>query len=271
MRMNTVRIGTSGWVYPQWRGTFYPKDLPHQRELEYLSHQVNSVELNGSFYSLRRPIDYQNWAAQVPEDFVFAVKASRYLTHVKRLHNVETPLANFLASGVLALGAKLGPILWQLPPTFRYEPDTLAQFFALLPRTTTAAVEIAKRHDDRLKGRAWTRTDADRPLRHALEVRHSSFANPEFFQLLRAHNVAVVIADTAGRFPYLEELTVDFGYIRLHGSRQLYQGGYSATALDDWAEKIRQWSAKHDMYVYFDNDIAAMAPRDAMALRERLK
>jgi uncharacterized protein YecE (DUF72 family) len=266
-----IRIGTSGWLYPPWRGAFYPSGLPHRRELEYLSQRLNSVELNGSFYSLQRPASYQSWHAQTPDDFVFAVKGSRFITHMKRLRDITIPLANFFASGPLALGAKLGPFLWQLPATLRYDPDLLTAFFALLPRDTTAAAELAALHDSRLTDRHWLAVDTARPLRHAIEVRHPDFATPEFLNLLRANDIALVIADTAGTFPYLEAVTADFVYVRLHGDVELYASGYTDTALDTWADKIRTLTHNRlDAYIYFDNDIKAHAPRDAIALSARL-
>jgi uncharacterized protein YecE (DUF72 family) len=266
-----IRIGTSGWLYPPWRGKFYPKGLPHRRELEYLSHRLNSVEINGSFYSLQRPDRFRSWVAQTPDDFVFAVKGGRFITHMKRLRDVEIPLANFFASGVLALGAKLGPVLWQLPPTLRFDPDALAAFLDLLPRTTSAAAALARRRDDRLDGRDWLTTDADRPVRHALEVRHPSFTDPAFLDLLRERDIAVVVADTAGTFPYLEDVTAGLAYVRLHGDVELYASGYGDEALDAWAAKIRQFAAAtSDVYVYFDNDMHAHAPRDAINLAQRL-
>ncbi|WP_039804328.1 DUF72 domain-containing protein [Nocardia araoensis] len=267
--MGQIRIGTSGWVYPPWRGTFYPQGLAHKRELAYLSEQLDSVEINGSFYSLQRPSSYLKWAEQTPDDFLFAVKGSRFITHMKRLRDGDELLANFLASGPLALGPKLGPILWQLPPTFRFDADVLDAFLAGLPRSTEQAAEIARRHDHRVDP-AHTSTDADRPMRHALEIRHDSFVTPEFTDLLARHRVALVVADAAGRFPLLEEVTADFVYIRLHGHDELYVSGYTDEGLDMWAEKIRSWAASLDVYTYFDNDAKVRAPRDAMALRERL-
>ncbi|MGH3762120.1 DUF72 domain-containing protein [Actinophytocola sp.] len=266
-----VRIGTSGWVYPPWRGKFYPPKLAHRRELEYLSRQVNSVEINGSFYALQRPSSYLSWREQTPDDFVFAVKGGRFITHLKRLRDVDAPLANFFASGVLALGPKLGPVLWQLPPTLGFDGELLAAFFALLPRTTSTAAELAGRHDERLAGRAWTVTDTDRPLRHALEVRHASFTDPAFPEVLRAHGIGLVIADAAAEWPYLEDVTADFAYVRLHGSTELYVSGYTDEALDAWAERIRDWTAQGvDAYAYFDNDANVRAPGDAIALARRL-
>lgn len=267
-----IRIGTSGWVYPPWRGKFYPRGLAHRRELEYLSRKVNSVEINGSFYALQRPSSYQSWHDQTPDDFLFAVKGGRFITHMKRLRDVDVPLANFFASGLLALRGKLGPLLWQLPPTLAFDADQLASFFDLLPRTTAAAAELAGRHDERLEGRAWPTTDTDRPLRHALEVRHRSFTDPAFLDVLRTHGVGLVIADAAAEWPYLEDVTADFAYVRLHGGTELYVSGYTAEALDGWAERIRDWTAQGvDAYAYFDNDAKVKAPRDAMALADRLE
>jgi uncharacterized protein YecE (DUF72 family) len=282
-----IHVGTSGWVYPPWRGVFYPLGLPHHRELEYLSRLVNTVEINGSFYSLQRPSYYQSWVAQTPRDFVFAVKGGRFITHMKKLRNVETPLANFFASGVLALGAKLGPLLWQLPPTMVFDLDRLNNFLHLLPRSTAQAVALAERHDQRLDGRAWTSTDMDRPVRHAVEVRHPSFCDPALIVLLRTHGVALVVADTAGSWPYLEDITADFVYVRLHGDTELYVSGYTDEALDVWAQRIRCWRAgesprtehtiappapvqPREVFVYFDNDAKVHAPMDAISLARRL-
>ncbi|HWM01251.1 MAG TPA: DUF72 domain-containing protein, partial [Actinophytocola sp.] len=266
-------VGISGWRYAPWRGTFYPRGLPQRRELEFVAQRLATVEINGSFYSLQTPASYRSWAGQTPPGFVFAVKGGRFITHMKRLRDVDAPLANFFASGVLALGDKLGPILWQLPPTLAYDADQLTDFFARLPRTTTAAADLACNHDERLsgEGRAWTETDADRPIRHALEVRHPSFTDPAFVDLLRAHDIGLVIADAAANWPYLEQVTTDFAYIRLHGSTELYVSGYTDEALDRWADRIRTWTeADIDTYAYFDNDAKVKAPRDAIALTNRL-
>jgi uncharacterized protein YecE (DUF72 family) len=266
-----IRIGTSGWLYPPWRGVFYPPKLPHRRELEYLSSQVNSVEINGSFYSLQRPSSYQTWREQTPDGFVFAVKGGRFITHMKRLRDIEAPLANFFASGVLALGDKLGPFLWQLPPTLPFDADQLAAFFAMLPRTTTAAAELAARHDERMEGRALTVAESRGPLRHALEVRHQSFTDPAFLDVLREHGIGLVIADAAAAWPYLEYVTADFAYVRGHGTTELYTSGYTDDALDRLAARMRRWTADGlDAYAYFDNDAKVKAPADAIALATRL-
>ena len=264
-------IGTSGWRYGPWRGVFYPKGLPQRRELEYISRQVDSVEVNGSFYSLQRPDYYRRWYAETPEDFLFAVKGGRFITHMRRLRDVETPLANFFASGVLALKEKLGPVLWQLPPNLPFDPDLLADFFDLLPRDTASAAVLAGKHDERLTGRALTETDANRPLRHALEVRHPSFVDPTLPDLLRHHGIGLVAADAAADWPYLEDVTADFAYARLHGDTELYASGYDDETLDVWAERVRGWTAAgFDVHVYFDNDMKVRAPVDAIGLMARL-
>ena len=232
------------------------------------------MEINGSFYSLQRPERYRAWAQETPDDFVFAVKGGRFITHMKRLADVETPLANFFASGVLALGHKLGPILWQLPANFTFDHDRFERFFRLLPRDTRAAARLAGKHDDKLKGDPHTTAGPNRPLRYALEPRHPSFRSHESRKLLRDNNIALVAADSAGTWPSFQEVTADFVYVRLHGDEELYASGYTGAALDDWAGKIRRWRRSgrttRDVYVYFDNDIKVKAPGDAIALARRL-
>ncbi len=269
--MARARVGTSGWRYPPWRRTFYPDGLPQRGELAHLSRRVDTIEINGSFYSLQRPQSWQAWARDTPDDFVFAVKGPRFVTHMKQLRDVATPVANFLASGVLALGPKLGPVLWQLPPRMRFDADRVAAFLALLPGTTAAAARLAEGHDERLDGRAVTAIDADRPLRHAIEPRHESFRDPAFAALLREHGVALVVADSPGTWPVFDEATAEFRYARLHGADELYASGYTAAALDAWAERMRAWLADGDVFVYFDNDAKVHAPFDAIALAERLR
>jgi len=271
----TTRIGISGWRYPPWRGTFYPPGLPQREELAYAAARMNSIEINGSFYSLQRPEYYRQWASQVPPGFMFAVKGPRFVTHLKKIKGVETPLANFFASGVLALGRTLGPVLWQLPPNLGFDPGRLRDFLGLLPRTTAAAAALAAGHDERLDGRAWTTTDDDVPLRHALEVRHASFddarAGTALVDLLTERSVALVVADTAGKWPFLQHVTADFAYARLHGETELYTSGYDRAALERWADRIRTWTRSGlDAFVYFDNDIKVRAPFDAIELAEIL-
>ena len=267
----TAWIGISGWRYTSWRGHFYPKGLVQRRELEFAAARFNSVEINGSFYSLQRPSSYMTWRDQTPSDFVFAVKGGRFITHMLRLRNTEVALANYFASGVLALGDKLGPILWQLPERIPFDAAVIDDFLSALPATTTAAASIAKGHDARLDGRALTETDADRALRHCLEVRHTSFVSDEFYSIAARHGVAVVVADTAGKWPSIREFTADFVYVRLHGAEELYVSGYSEAEIDAWAGEVRDWLATgRDVHVYFDNDAKVRAPFDAMALRSRV-
>jgi uncharacterized protein YecE (DUF72 family) len=268
-RGRLVWIGTSGWRYAGWRGVFYPPGVPQRLELSFLAERVDSVEINGSFYSLQRPSSYLRWAEQTPDDFVFAVKGGRYITHLKRLRDVDAALANFFASGVLALEDKLGPLLWQLPPSLAFDEPLLDAFLASLPRSTAEAAARAMQHDARLDDRAWTTTARDRPLRHALEVRHDSYRDPRFEALLRNQHVALVVSDGASQWPELNAVTADFVYVRLHGAQELYTSGYDESALANWATRIEQWAASgYDVYVYFDNDAKVRAPVDASALRE---
>lgn len=269
--MVEVRVGISGWTYPAWRGVFYPRGLPHRQELAHVASLMRTVEINGSFYSLQRPSSFLAWRSATPGGFVFAVKGGRFITHMKKLVGVETAMANFLASGVLALGPKLGPLLWQLPPMLGFDPDRLAGFFASLPRTTDQAAALAGRHDQRLKERPYLGPVTPGPLRHALEVRHPSYQSPDFVSLLREHDIGLVIADTAGKWPLFDETTSDFVYVRLHGDVELYTSGYTDEALDAWAAKVRRWVGHGlDVYVYFDNDAKVHAPFDALRLADRL-
>ena len=207
--MAAIRIGISGWRYKPWRGTFYPKDLPQHAELEYAASILAVIEINGSFYSLQRPSSYARWYADTPNGFTFAVKGPRFITHMLRLKSVEVPLANFFASGLFNLREKLGPILWQFPPNFRYDHDRLAGFLDLLPRDTKAALALARRRNAIVKGRSRLAIDARRSLRHAIEIRHESFLDPRFVDLLREHNTALVIAETARRWPMVQDITAD--------------------------------------------------------------
>ena len=283
-----VRIGISGWTYAPWRGVFYPKGLPHKKELSYAAAVFNSVEINGTFYSLQRASSFAEWARITPEDFCFALKGSQFITHMKRLKDVKKALANFFASGALRLGQKLGPIVWQLPRNFPFDEALFADFFGLLPRDTEEAAALARQHDKRLKTRAWMKVDANRKLRHAVEVRNESFQDAKFIKLLRRNNVALACSDGAG-LPRFMDVTADFVYCRLHGAEELYASGYSDEELQVWAERVAAWSrgeeiaepgrvagisrAKpktRDVYVYFDNDSKVRAPFDAMKLRELL-
>jgi uncharacterized protein YecE (DUF72 family) len=278
-----VRIGLSGWTYKPWRGQFYPEGLAQHKELAYAASMFRSIEINGTFYSMQRSESFATWADATPDDFIFAVKGPRYLTHMLKLRNAAAPLGNFFASGVLRLGRKLGPILWQFPPNFRFDAEKLATFFDLLPRDTEAAAECGRRHDHRLKGRAWLRSEKRQPIRHAMEVRHESFRDPAFIDLLRKHDIALVCADTV-EWPLLMDVTSDFIYVRLHGNTELYRSAYSPAELRRWAARIEAWRdglpmidgafagnrparrRKRDVYVYFDNTDKLQAPKDALSL-----
>jgi uncharacterized protein YecE (DUF72 family) len=268
-------IGISGYDYQPWRGRFYPDDLPRRRWLEFASRTFNSVELNGTFYSLKSPAVFERWVSEVPNrNFVFAVKGGRFITHNLKLRNAERSLGNFFASGVLALGRMTGPFLWQLPATYRFDAERMDAFMRLLPKTTREAEAVALQHDDRLRRGALVDAAAPVKLRHAFEVRHESYFHDEFYAILREHRCAFVVADTAGKFPYAEEVTADFVYVRLHGSRELYASGYTDAELDEWAGKVATWRTmggkQRDVYVYFDNDAKVHAPFDAKRLAERV-
>jgi uncharacterized protein YecE (DUF72 family) len=268
--MGQIRVGLSGWRYKGWRGDFYPPGLPQRRELAYAAEKFDTIEINGSFYSLRSPSNYQSWAREVGKDFVFAVKGGRFITHMKQLRDARVGLANFYASGVLALGHALGPTLWQLPARMRYDPRRMQDFLEALPATAGAAAALAAEHDDKVK-EPWTEAGPDRPVRHAIEVRHASFADASFFDLLRSHDVGLVVTHGDEAWPLVEELTTDVMYVRLHGAPDLYASRYSDAALEDWAAKARTWSQSADVYVYFDNDARGHAPWDAQRLAALLR
>ena len=284
--MGKICIGISGWRYKGWRGVFYPSGLQQRRELEFASRAFNTIEINGTFYSLQRPEHFSRWAKETPEDFVFALKGSRFITHMKKLRDVDAALANFFASGILALEDKMGPILWQLPPQMQFDPERLKAFLKILPRTTRQAANLARRCDARLDGRSLLTTSRNIPLRHCLEIRHESFVVPEFIDLLRELNIGLVVADTV-EWPLLMDITADFVYVRLHGSEQLYASGYERPAISLWAQRVIQFASgeepegrragiagpaktSRDVYVYFDNDAKVRAPFDAQALQAQI-
>lgn len=273
-----IRIGVSGWTYPHWRSVFYPKGLPQRRELEFASRAFDALELNGSFYSLQRPSGYRKWRDSTPDGFVFAIKGSRFITHMKKLGGGNQALANFLASGVLTLGPKLGPLLWQLPPMLPYRQDRMIEFFSSLPATAEQAALLASQCDDRIKNRfgedpVITVPDPAAPIRHAVEVRHDSYATGEFAALCREFGIALVVADTARRFTWVDEVTSELVYVRLHGDQELYASRYSEQGIDWWAGRVADWAATSgvtQVHVYFDNDANAYAPHNARQLAERL-
>ncbi|TFF41784.1 DUF72 domain-containing protein [Pseudomonas sp. RIT623] len=287
--MSEIRIGISGWRYGPWRKDFYPKGLRQDDELAFASRAVNSIEINGSFYALQTPERYRQWHDQTPEDFVFAVKAPRYITHVRRLRDIDEALANFFASGPLLLGTKLGPFLWQFPPSMKFDEQRFADFLARLPKDRRAARACAEQCAERLRGNAGNAIGGQARLRHAVEIRHPSFLCDTFVKLLRKHKVALVVADSAGKWPYVEDVTADFIYMRLHGDVELYSSGYTAKALRRWRLRIQAWNqggqpddaqlivarapakrTSRAVYCYFDNDQKVHAPYDARRLLGKL-
>jgi len=289
MARGDIRIGISGWRYEPWRGTFYPKGLAQRRELEYASRRLSTIEINGSFYSLQTPDSYRMWREATPDGFVFAVKGGRYITHMLRLRNVRAALGNFFASGIAELREKVGPFLWQFPPNFAYDAERIENFLAMLPYDTDAAAAVARRHDQKLKTRASCVYRPPGKLRHAMEVRHPSFLDPEFIALLRKYNVSFVVADTAGKWVERDDVTADFVYIRLHGAVQLYHSRYSEEELARFASRVDCWArgrepadaariaprapkaASRDVYCYFDNTDKVHAPDNAIALAAAVK
>jgi uncharacterized protein YecE (DUF72 family) len=279
----TIRTGIAGWVYEEWRGgAFYPEGLKQKEELAYASKALTTIEINSTFYSHQKAASFEGWAAQTPDDFVFPVKGHQGITHIKRLKDVELPLANFFASGVLALGKRLGPFVWQLPGNMKYEAARLETFIGLLPKTPDALLTLAKRHDEKTKAPYFEMAGIDR-VRHAIEVRHTSFAEPTFVELLRANNVALVIADTA-EWPAMDA-TADFVYCRLQGAPGADH--YEDKDLDVWAKRFsaiatgRQLEGTFiaapektpqpkDVFAHFVSTDKKHAPRNAIALAKKL-
>jgi uncharacterized protein YecE (DUF72 family) len=287
--MAKIYVGMSGWTFDGWRGDFYPKGLSQKKELEFASQKVNSIEINGTFYSLQKPASFQRWYDETPEHFCFSVKAPQYITHIKRLKDVDSALANFLASGLLCLKEKLGPILWQFPPNVTLKDDRFEKFFEMLPHNSKDAARVAQKHTDKVEGRAYTKADGDFKIRHAFEFRHPSFQNPEFIDLMRKHNVAVVFAHSGLKSPYMEDLTSDFIYARMHGQDKEFKKGYDKKTLEWWTNRVSLWTqgrqpadaecisdakpkaVKRDAFIYFDDEAKEYAPYDAMNLIQRLE
>jgi len=272
---NRIRIGVSGWSYREWAGRFYPPGLSQSDRLAFIAERFDTVEVNRSFYSLLTPDVYRGWRETVPDDFVFAVKGGRYLTHQKKLRDVTVPLANFLASGVLHLEEKLGPVLWQLSGAWRIDLERIAAFLQALPATFDAAVELASRHDEKVEAPSWP-SGSSRPIRHVLEVRHPEAPIAELSATLEQQGMALAVSDGAD-WPVREPAASDFVYVRLHGPGRLYSSKYEEDDLERWSGCIERWQAAAadrsaaggDCYVYFDNDVNAYAPHDAFALRHR--
>jgi uncharacterized protein YecE (DUF72 family) len=260
-----IRVGIGGWVFEPWRGTFYPKGLPHVRELAHASRSVTSIEINSTFYASQKPASFRRWASETPDDFVFSLKGPRYTTHRRVLAEAGPSVERFFGSGVLELKQKLGPVLWQLPPTKPFNADDFTAFLELLPRT--------------LDGRA---------IRHAVEVRHASFVTPDFIALLRKHAVAPVLVDSE-KHPMIADVTSDFVYARLQRTSEKVKTGYAPATLDDWAKRAETFAkggtpdgiellataprgkAKRDVFIYMISGAKVCAPAAAMALIERLK
>ncbi len=285
--MGRIRVGVSGWNYDSWRGDFYPDDLPHREELRHAGERFDTLEVNGTFYRLATPQRCLAWRDAVPADVVLAVKGSRFITHNKKLGDTGSALANFFASGILALDTKLGPILWQLPEQLHFDADRVDAFLAALPHDTKAAAELARGHDDRVEQAAYG-SGSNHRVRHVIEVRHRSYLCEEMVAIARRHGVALA-ASHAETWPYTEEVTAGFVYVRLHGPDALYASGYSDDQLHSWAQRLHRWRVaeqpadartitdrapparrERDVYVYFNNDKSGHAPRDAARLRALL-
>ena len=271
-----IHVGTSGWSYPHWNGRFFPVGLPASRRLRFAAERMDALEINTTFYGSRRPETFVAWRDDVADlaGFRFAVKGSRYITHMKKLRGVEIALANFFATGPLLLGDALGPILWQLPPQLGFDAELLAAFFDLLPRDAQSAQRLAARHDARFAGKATTERGPGLParagLRYAVEPRHETFDSDGFVELCTRSDVAIVHADTAGRHVALERAGASHAYIRLHGSRKLYASRYTDAELAAWAARLRRLDVA-EAHVFFDNDARAHAPHDAARLRDLVR
>lgn len=286
------RAGLSGWSYSNWKGKFYPSGLATKDQLAYCARTFPTLELNSTFYRLARPSTYEKWEAAAPKGFQFAVKGWRMVTQYKRLKDVAEPIAQFLGSGPIGLGKKLGPILWQLPPSLTFDEDVLRAFFELLPKTLGEAQTFVENHapenvsnaaldaaSDVAAGAATSRRvpqvaaeDATQPIRYSMEPRNATFFDPAAAALMKEYGVAMVVADSAGRHPQFNEVTTDFTYVRLHGSPRIYYSNYSPEVLEDWAERIKVWLQKGiKTYIYFDNTALGYAPKNALSLEEMLR
>ena len=279
----TIRLGTAGWVFEPWRKSFYPDGLKQKEELAFASRHLGNIEINATFYSHQKPESFANWAAQTPDGFVFTVKGHQLITHIKRLKEVELPLANFFASGVMALGNKLGPFCWQLPGNSKYDPERMETFLSLLPQTPEALVDLAEKADFD-KREPFLDAAGITKLRHAVEVRHLSFADPRFIAQLRAHNVALVVSDTAD-WPWLDQ-TADFSYARLQGAPGAESYGEAerdirAGWLKAWAEGAPVTGGSYvtapeaspparDVFAFFVSTDKEHAPHNARAVMAQL-
>jgi len=261
----TIRVGVGGWVFKPWRGTFFPKGLPQTRELEYASRALTTIEINGTFYRTQKPDTFRKWAAEVPDDFVFSIKGPQFATNRRVLAEAGPSIERFFASGVLELKSKLGPIMWQMAPAKKFDPDDFAAFLALLPPRVDGVT-----------------------IRHAIEVRHASFGDPAFIDLLRKHSVATVLVDST-KHPLIADVTGDFVYMRLQGTSEKEPAGYPPAALDAWTRRAQTWAKggtpgdvtsvagglppkqPRDVFVYMIAGAKVRAPAAAQAMLERLR
>ena len=261
---HAVRIGIGGWTYAPWRKNFYPDGLAQKRELEYASRHLRAIEINGTFYGAQKPATYARWASETPEGFVFSLKAPRYITEGKRLADTAKGIKGFIEGGLDQMGDRLGPILWQLPPSRRFDADDLDAFLRLLPGTL-----------------------AERPLRHVLEVRHPSFLSTEYVALARSHRIPTVFTDSP-EYPSLADITGDFTYARLMRSEDGIATGYGSTDLDDWSARAQRWAGgqdnpelphvtatlpdggSRDVFIFFISAAKHRNPAAAMALQSRV-
>jgi uncharacterized protein YecE (DUF72 family) len=260
-----VRTGTAGWVFEPWRGTFFPEGLVQKNELRYAASQLTSIEINATFRATQKPASFQKWAGETPEGFRFSIKGPQLVTHIRRLKNCRAELANFFASGPLALGDRLGPFVWQLPPNLVFDAEVIGAFLAMLPRDVENYLRLAGEADG-VKQPPYLDASGVGKIRHAIEPRHASFDDPQARALFEQHNVARVIADTIENPS--RELTADFAYCRLQGPARDGAAGYTDADIVDWAATVRAWrDSGRDVFAYFVHEDKLHAPQNAMALK----
>ncbi|MBN9334977.1 DUF72 domain-containing protein [Devosia sp.] len=267
-KTGTIRTGTAGWVFEPWRGTFFPSGLVQKKELNYARHHLTSIEINATFRGNQKPESFAKWAGETPERFQFSIKGPQLVTHIKRLKNCEDALAGFFASGPLALGDRLGPFIWQLPPNLSFDPASFSTFLKLLPRDIDAYLALAGKAEGG-KSPPYLDANGNKTFRHAIEMRHESFDRPEVDALLREHNVARVIADTADN--PRRDLTADFAYCRFQGPARPDAAGYGEADIADLVQTLATWQQSGvDTYAYFVHEDKLHAPANAMALAAKL-
>jgi len=265
----TVRTGTAGWVYAPWRGTFFPEGLVQKKELGYAARHLTTIEINATFRASQKPESFARWAAETPEGFRFSVKGPQLVTHIRRLRNCRAELAAFFASGPLALGSRLGPFVWQLPPNLAFDATAFAAFVELLPQSVPEYLALAGEADGKGKAPPFLDAAGVGPIRHAVEMRHASFLVPEVDALLRRRNVARVVADTADNPGW--NLTADFAYCRLQGPPRAGAAGYAPADIAAMAGTVARWRDEgRDVYAYFVHEDKLHAPANAMALAAAL-